>query len=229
MEPTDNIRHYFGVQDDLSAIERYLDYGTRLDVKKGESVITLGDPVCYLYYLKSGEVGRYVVAANGSERIMKIISAKGLLGTVPFFSGSADLPRTNNSEFYARSDCVIYRFTHQCVYDVLLRDETVLHQLIQHFCNRINALNAQLIDTMVRDPAYRICAFLYNFLSNFGTTDEAGRFVYTGKLSHYDIAKYLGLNRVSVTNVLKDLQDRGIIYKDRQKLILLDMAYFHRL
>ena len=229
MEPTSALEHYFGVQDDLSAIEKYLDCGTLLQFKKGDCVIGLHAPVNYLYYLQKGEVGRYVVAANGSERIIKIIAPKGLLGTVLFFNGTEDNPSINYSEFRARMDCDIYRFSRETVFQTLLKDAAILPQLMKHFCNRINALNFQLMDSMVKDPRYRLSAFLYNFVLSFGTMDENGRYQYTGKLSHYDIAKYLGLNRVSVTNALNDLQARGIIYKDRHTLILLDMAYFQNL
>ena len=229
MNPPSGIKHYFGLQDDLSSIEPYLAYGSRMDFKSGDIVIPMNICVEHLYYLKRGRIGRLVVTANGAERMIKVITNHGLLGTIPFFTDNDDNGSVNYSEFRALEDCEVYRFSRESVYDVLLKDETVLRQLIVYFCNRIDSLNLQLIDTMIKNPSYRVSSFLYNYLCLFGTINEQGQYVYTGKLSHYDIAKYLGLNRVSVTHVLKDLQDKGLIYKDRQKLVLLDKDFFERL
>lgn len=90
-------------------------------------------------------------------------------------------------------------------------------------------MNAQVTESLVKDPSYRICRFLCGYVERFGKVDEAGHHVYEGKLSHYDIAKYLGINRVSVTNVIKELQENGIIQKERNKLTILDMEYMNQL
>lgn len=68
-----------------------------------------------------------------------------------------------------------------------------------------------------------------NYVKKFGRIDEMGRYVYEGKLSHYDIAKFLGINRVSVTNVVKELQESGIIQKERARLIILNTEYMKQL
>ena len=91
------------------------------------------------------------------------------------------------------------------------------------------SLNRQVVDGLVKDPYYRICKFLCDYVQKFGKMEENGCYVYEGKLSHYDIAKYLGINRVSVTNVMKSLQEKGIIQKERSRLVILDMEYLEQI
>ena len=93
----------------------------------------------------------------------------------------------------------------------------------------MSALSYQVTDSLIKDPHYRICKFLLDYVKEFGVNKPNGQYEYNDKLSHYDIAKYLGMNRVSVTNVMKELQEEGIIIKERNKLVILDMEYLEQL
>lgn len=218
------LESYFCLEDDMSSLEKYLHLGKRKDFKKGSQILPMGEAVQYLYYLKAGRAGRLITAVNGTEKYVKVVCDKSILGEVVFFKQMA-----NSGRFVAIEDCECYLFDEETVYQILLKDEQVIRELIQWFCNRMKSLNAQVTESLVKDPHYRICKFLYGYAEKFGRLDEMGRYVYGGKLSHYDIAKFLGINRVSVTNVMKELQEAGIIQKDRTKLVILNAAYMEQL
>ncbi len=223
-EHNNQINAYFCLEDDLSSIEDFLALGTHKHFKKGEHILPIGETIDHLYYLKQGKAGRLITAANGAEKYIKVVCDQGIIGEVLFFQN-----RVNYNSFIAIEDCNCYLFDKQTVEQVLLKDTQFVQQLIQWFCQRMTALNGQVTDSLIKSPYYRICKFLLEYVQEFGTLDENGRPIYEGKLSHYDIAKYLGINRVSVTNVLKQLQEEGIIHKDRQLLILLDADYLQNL
>ena len=224
-QQTNGLTAYFCQEDDMSSIEKYLHLGHKKLYKKGEQIFPIGKKITHLYYLKSGKVGRLVTAANGAEKYIKVVCDESIIGEVIFFK------QTDNSggQFVAIENCECYLFDEETVYKTLLKDEQIIRDLIQWFCNRMSALNYQVTDSLVKDPYYRICKFIYDYVLEFGTRNTAGQYEFNGKLSHYDIAKYLGMNRVSVTNVMKELQEEGIILKERNRLVVLNMAYLEHL
>lgn len=215
---------YFCLEDDMSSIENFLHLGIRKQFKKGAFLLPIGEKITYLYYLKQGRAGRLIIAANGTEKYIKVVCDQGIIVEVLFFQGSI-----NHNQFIAIEDCECYLFDEDTVNKVLLKDEHIVRDLIGWFCRRMSSLNLQVEDSLIKDPHYRICKFLLDFVQEFGKQNEEGQYIYEGKLSHYDIAKYLGINRVSVTNVIKLLQEEHIIKKERQKLIILNKKYLENL
>lgn len=218
------LNNYFCLEDDMSTMERFLSLGERKLCKRGESLLTIGKPVKQLCYLKQGRAGRLITASNGTEKFIKVVCDQGLVGEVLFFRGG-----TNYAPFIAIEDCECYLFDENTVNQILLKDEQFVHALIQWFCRRMLSLNNQVTDSLIKTPYYRICKFLLEYAQAFGEIDYAGRYSYQGKLSHYDIARYTGINRVSVTNVMKQLQEEQIIQKDRKQLVILDADYLEQL
>lgn len=216
---------YFCQEDDMSSIEKYLHLSQKKVYKKGERIFKVGEKISHLYYLKSGKAGRLISTINGNEKYVKVVCDESILGEVIVFKQI----EVTAGEFVAIEDCECYLFDINTVYKVLLKDEQIIRDLIQWFCNRMSALNYQVTDSLVKDPHYRICKFLLDYVKEFGVRKPNGQYEYNGKLSHYDISKYLGMNRVSVTNVIKELQEEGIIIKERNKLVVLDMEYLERL
>ena len=224
MERTNDVKHYFSKQYNMACLDQYLSLAMKVDFAKGEDIFQKYSPQHYLFYVYQGEVGRTMLTASGNEKIVKVVGERSIIGEVVFFQS------LNNVNYcQARKKCEIYLFPRSVVYEVLLKDEKVVQGLINWFCSRMSSLSAQITDSMVRDTHYRVCSFLYNYACDFGKIDAQGHYVYKGKLSHYDIAKYLGINRVSVTKVLKGLQEQGIIIKERDRLAILDMAYFEQM
>lgn len=232
MERNNDVKHYFAKQCNMACLEQYLPLAKKVEYAKGENIFQKHPAQRYLVYLRKGEVERTFISAGGNEKILKVVGAKSIVGETIFFqqfSHPDDFSNNDSYYFRARKKCEAYLFSSPVVYDTLLKDELVVRCLLNWFCSRMNSLSAQIADSMVRDTHYRVCNFLYNYAYDFGQPNDQGQYVYQGKLSHYDIAKYLGINRVSVTKVLKALHDSGIIIKERHRLVILDMDYFKKM
>ena len=79
------ISTYFNLNDDMSAIEKYLDYANYKYYKKGDIIIPVGVSIDYLIYLKKGQAGRLVTTAGGAQKYIKIVTDNGIIGEVIFF------------------------------------------------------------------------------------------------------------------------------------------------
>lgn len=223
-EKTNGLNNYFCLEDDMSTIERFLHLGEKRYYKHGERILQIGEPVTQFYYLRQGRAGRLITVANGLEKYIKVVCEQGIIGEVMFFGGGV-----NNHAFVAIEDCECYLFDKKVVNEVLLKDEQFVQDLIQWFCRRMSSLNKQVTESLIKAPYYRVCKFLLEFVQTFGKINEKGHYMYEGKLSHYDIARYIGIQRVSVTNVMKQLQAEQIIEKDRKSLVILDAEYLEQL
>lgn len=208
----------------MSAIERYLELGKRRLYKKGEAIIPLGSAINHFIYLKKGRAGRLITTSSGVQKYIKLVDDHCLIGEVTFFK-----QMTSEYCFEAIIPCECYFFDRKTVETIFLKDEAIVHALINWFCNRMFSLNNQIMDSMRGDAYHRICKFIEDYMRTFGYTDELGNWHYEGKLSHYDIAKYIGVNRVSVTRAIGRLEEKGVLHKDRSKLIIYDMSYLENL
>lgn len=217
------ISTYFNLNDDMSAIEKYLDYANYKYYKKGDIIIPVGVSLDYLIYLKKGQAGRLVTTAGGAQKYIKIVTDHGIIGEVIFFQHI-----TSDYTFEAITPCECYFFNRTTVETLFLKDDAIIQSLINWFCNRLYSLNAQIQSSMLQNNYDRVCSFLSDYIKTFGYCDSNGHWRYDGKLSHYDIAKYIGINRVSVTRAITKLQENEIIKKDRHSLIILDITYLER-
>ena len=98
--------------------------------------------------------------------------------------------------------------------------------LIEWLCTLSLNAHHQVADDLVKDPRYRVCKFIYKYVLEYGHRLNNNHYIFYGKLSHYDISKYIGINRVSVSTVMRNLEVEGLIRKTNDELEILDMDYF---
>ena len=215
---------YFFRQDDrLLLLSDYLDKAEKMQVKKGGVIIASCQPVEHLYYLTKGIAYHSILTPQGKERIIHVLIAPSLCAESLFFlSESSD----SSEQIIAKTDCTFYRFERSFV-DNLLEQLPELNRVIINWLSTLSLnANHQVADDLVKDPRYRVCKFIYKYVLEYGHRLENNHYIFYGKLSHYDISKYIGINRVSVSTVMRNLEVEGLINKTNDKLEILDMDYF---
>lgn len=215
---------YFFRQDDrLLLLSDHLDQAEKLQVKKGSSIIASCQPVEHLYYLTKGIAHHSILTPQGKERIIHVLIAPSLCAESLFFLGESS---DSSEQIVAKTDCTLYRFTREQT-EALLKEVPELNRIIINWLSTLSLnANHQVADDLVKDPRYRVCKFIYKYVLEYGHRLENNHYVFYGKLSHYDISKYIGINRVSVSTVMRNLEVEGLINKTNDKLEILDMDYF---
>lgn len=215
---------YFFRQDDrLLLLSDHLDQAEKLQFKKGSCIIASCQPVDHLYYLTKGIAHHSILTPQGKERIIHVLIAPSLCAESLFFLNESS---DSSEQIVAKTDCTLYRFSRAQV-DTLLNEVPALNRIIINWLSTLSLnANHQVADDLVKDPRYRVCKFIYKYVLEYGHRLEDNRYVFYGKLSHYDISKYIGINRVSVSTVMRNLEVEGLINKTNDKLEILDMDYF---
>ncbi|MEE0434170.1 MAG: Crp/Fnr family transcriptional regulator [Peptococcaceae bacterium] len=217
------IEYFFRQDDRLLLLTDYLDRAEKIQCKKGSCIIASCQSVDHLYFLVKGIAHHSILTPQGKERIIHVLIAPSLCAESLFF---LNINSDSSEQIVAKTDCTLYRFNRALIDELLLTLPELNRVIINWLCTLSLNAHHQVADDLVKDPRYRVCKFIYKYVLEYGHKLENNHYVYYGKLSHYDISKYIGINRVSVSTVMRNLEVEGLINKTNERLEILDMDYF---
>jgi CRP-like cAMP-binding protein len=130
----------------------------------------------------------------------------------------------------ARTDCTIYFFNRELVEGVLAREHPeLLLELVRILGHIVRMYGVLIQDSLNLDFFARVCRFLVYLVRLKGAEPE-GRQVQVlveSGVTQGDMARLLGVHRVTVGKAVKRLKDEGIIQQFTKRE--LDIADFPRL
>lgn len=196
-------------------INNLSSYGKIENLKKGQ-VINQKNPD-NIYIILEGEFNQIMYSKNGDEIIFFRMTVGDIFGEIDFFDNSRTF--------------VMYKALKNAKISILSRE--ILESKLMEFPNMYNYFLKSII---------RKQRMIMIELSNFKFNDSIGkladflvRLYYTEDinikfknyisivLTHEEIANRIGLNRTTVTNVLKIFKDRNLIEVKDRKLIIKDI------
>ena len=203
----------------MNCFEKYQSYMRKIRCKRGEFFSPNQNEIGYIL---KGKIGIRFTNRNGVEKILRVLGKGNIIGASCFFLHKQVGPET----VIAIDDCEVGIFDADTVNHILLRDEKVVLNLLHWFALHVELLQMQIQEGMDREPKYKVCNFIYNYIKMFGERDERNCLVFKGSLTQSDIAKFLGINRVVVSREIKKLIESGCLEKNNTKWIILDEEAF---
>ncbi len=100
-------------------------------------------------------------------------------------------------------------------------DTSVGLLLLQGLSSRILQTETMIETLTHRDMSSRLVSFLLVLCRDFGVPDEQGITIDL-RLSHQSIAEAIGSTRVTITRLLGDLRNAGLLTIHRKKITILD-------
>lgn len=189
---------------------------------KNEIILLEEDSANYIYIVYSGRVKVIQTNIDGREQILAI-HTKG-----DFFGEMSMLDRkTSPATVIAMEDSDIGMITRDNFERYLLKNETVLKEIISMLCLRLR--EAWLMFKVLRfaDAEHKVRAVLKFVSEQNGIKDPRGTII-TLKLTHEDIAAYASVSRETVTRLIgRFLKDEEIEILDK-KYILLKPAFLEK-
>jgi CRP-like cAMP-binding protein len=114
----------------------------------------------------------------------------------------------------ARTDCVLYFFSRETIEGVIARDHpALLLEMVRILGHIVRMYGVLLQDSLNLDFFVRVCRFLV-YLVRLKGADPAGRQVHVlveSGVTQGDMARLLGVHRVTVTKAVKKLKDQKIL------------------
>lgn len=186
---------------------------------KGKVLIRQGEPVTHLYYLVKGTVYREVVTPDGYETIpsVKTAASKGLpslVGVLALFTGNENL--VSNSSFITQSSCTCYKIPKDSVLEYLKANPDELIRVVELAMKEHASLFQLLVMRNEGQVANRLCKLLMDRCAL-----KDGRYLVVGQNTNVDLAKFLGVHKVTVARIIRQLKEEGVIARHGSVISIL--------
>ena len=198
---------------------RHLAGAERCYFQPEEHLISAGDSLEYIYYLTSGVVYRIGVTENGEECILgRKIGGEGASSLVGIMETFSKQPTESLHDFIAHTDCVCYKIPIDVCLAYLHEQPDMLEALLRELSSDYGRLYRKYWARKEKNVAAELCAFL---LEN--SRESGGVRLLSRQYTNVEIAKFLSVHRVTVTNMLRALKTQGCIERTPRGLVLIDV------
>ena len=194
MEKLKRIKLFAKCSDE--ALERLLNQPCRRqEYPAGRRMFNPGDPCRALMVLVEGQAESRMMGEEGRELLVDHLKAPMLLAPAFLFATPNIVP----VEVTAVTDCVVWHINREAFFEFLQQEPTVLRVFLEVLSNRGHFLSSKMRTFAVNSLRNRILEYL-----------EAKGCI----TSVADVAQQLGATRPSLSRVLSDMLDEGLVVKD---------------
>ncbi len=187
-------------------------------VERGKTIFFPGDPAERVYLLKRGAVRLSRVYETGEEITVALLRENSLFGVLSLLTGQKS-DRFYHSIAFTRVDLISAPAT--SVRQAIEKDARVALLLLQGLSSRILQTETMIETLTHRDMSSRLVSFLLVLCRDFGMPGTRGITIDL-KLSHQAIAEAIGSTRVTITRLLGDLRNDGLVEIDRKRITVFD-------
>lgn len=187
-----------------------LHLGTRQVHPKGALLLDMGVPAKGVWFVAEGQVDTVLYTLTGPEKVLYGVGQGCLFGEACCFSSGL----TGEATVWARTDCTLYFFSRETVEGVIAREHPhLLVEMVSLLGHILRMYGVWMQDSLSQDYFGRVCRILIYYVRwKKGKALQAGREVLiNADLTQNDIARLLGIHRVSVTKAVARLKELGIL------------------
>lgn len=184
--------------------------------KKGGIIFFENDVHGGLYLLISGRVKLTMLSPNGKEKVLNILQEGDIMGEISFF----DLdPHPITAE--AIEDTRLLIIPREKLEEIITEKPSLALKIIESLAKKTRLLTSQVRELVFHDAAGRMASLIRRFLDDFGLKVSSGKMIDI-ILTHKEIANLIGSSRVTVTKIINNFIDQGIIKMYKRKIVVLD-------
>ena len=184
--------------------------GIRRVFAKGVRIIDMDIPVNGVYLVKEGAVEVILYTLHGPEKVLYHVGPGCIFGEVScFVNGVSD-----EAQVRARSTCVCYFFSREQLEGMIASQYPhLLIELIRAEAHKIRMYGILLQDSLSGDHFLRVCKMLV-YLARFKGVDMTlgeKQVTIQPEMTQIDIARLMGVHRVTVSKAISRLKIMGIL------------------
>ena len=183
---------------------------------RGTILFFEGDPSDSLYLILSGSVKVYQTSEAGHEKILKVLGPREIVGELALLDGhprSATVAAMEDTEMLSISRPDFQAFAAE-------RPE-FLWKVIESLCEKLRRTSDDMVDQSFRDVPYRLLRALDQLCAKYGeATPEGCRIAL--KLGTKDLASMVGSNLETVSRLLSQFQEDGLVRLERNHVVVPD-------
>jgi len=208
-----HIRLFDGISpSDMQEMEKI----TRMEeVKKRQPLYLPGDPSSNVYLLKKGRVKIANTAPSGKEVTFEILEPGEVFGELEVLE---DAPRSTSAE--TLDDALICVIPRKDFDQYLAMHPAVTVKLTKLIGLRLRKIQSRVEDLVFRDVPARLANLLSELSKTEGVADQQGIRLNV-KLTHQEMANLIGCSRETVSTIMGQFRDEGLIQMDGRVITIL--------
>lgn len=185
-------------------------------IKAGEVLVHQGDDMHALYFLRVGSLKAIIDESSGEEHVVGFRFPGSVIGLAE--PDARQWART----FIALEDTWLCRIPLTSIDDPLRR------QLVNLMSERLRAEYAYHLTLAFKSGARKLAAFFMEISDNFSARGlSAQRFHLP--MSYVDVASYLGIRHESVSRILGQFKQSGLLVKQSKLIRITDLERLRQL
>jgi CRP-like cAMP-binding protein len=183
---------------------------------RGQTVYSQGSPGDSLIVLLAGSLKIVNVTADAREVVLGFAKPGALIGEIAMLDGS---PRSANVvALEATESFIIYR---RELMPILRSNPDAMFALVDGLCAMIRSTNA-LVESHAMHTSARGAACLIQLAAQHGRETADGNVVIDLKITQRDLGNYLGLTRETVSRMLGDFRESGLVELQGSSIVIVD-------
>ncbi|WP_269622321.1 global nitrogen regulator NtcA [Prochlorococcus marinus] len=206
------------IQRTLLDVIKGLDGASNEVVERSKTIFFPGDPAERVYLIRRGAVRLTRVYESGEEITVALLRENSLFGVLSLLTGHRS-DRFYHAVAFTRVEMM--SAPAGSVRNAIEADSGVGLLLLQGLSSRILQTETMIETLTHRDMSSRLVSFLLVLCRDFGVPSEQGITIDL-RLSHQSIAEAIGSTRVTITRLLGDLRNLGLLQIDRKKITVFD-------
>ncbi|VXB01227.1 Global nitrogen regulator [Flavobacterium sp. 9R] len=187
--------------------------------KKGEIIYFSSSELPRVFLLKKGNIKIVSVDEDGNETIKDIIQKGDLFGEL-------ELDSDKNSNEYAKAltdEIIICSFLLSDFENLLLEHPSLALSYTKFVGLKMKRIKNNYANLISKDAKTRLLTFLKEWAERDGKTID-NRIVIENYLTQNDIAQIICTSRQTATQLLNELEEKGILYYSRKEIIIEDIS-----
>ena len=190
---------------------------TRMEeVKKRQPLYLPGDPSSNVYLLKKGRVKIANSAPSGKEVTFDILEPGEVFGELEVLE---DAPRSTSAE--TLDDTLICVIPRKDFDQYLAMHPNVTVKLTKLIGLRLRKIQSRVEDLVFRDVPARLAHLLSELSKTDGVADKQGIRL-KAKLTHQEMANLIGCSRETVSTIMGQFRDQGLIQMDGRAITIIN-------
>ena len=181
--------------------------------RKGESIYFQDDPADCFYLIKSGRVRLFLSSEEGKELTLEILGADQMFGEASYFSRT---PRLTSVDALTDVELLYVNV------DILTQDHSLMMEMVAYMALRIRFLSAQVYSLTLLSSDKKAAHILIQ-LGTYFKEHESDIF-YSIDYTHENLAKLIGIARVTMTRILRSFETKGWVSLKYRKVKVLNEA-----
>ncbi|MEL6591162.1 MAG: Crp/Fnr family transcriptional regulator [Bacteroidota bacterium] len=183
--------------------------------KKNEFIYFSDDAADQVFFIHKGAVKIAGYTEDGNELIKAVLFEGEVFGELAVYGEDK---RSDYAQAVEDIElCVLHK---DQVVDMMRNTDGFRKYLYKLMGDRVIYSQKRLASLLFKDAKTRIAEYVLEQAGKGGRTDLAGNVILRNYLTHQEIASYTGTSRQTVTTVLNQFREQGLLDFDRRRITI---------